>query len=304
MAAFGESLLLERDMKWSADQIEFLTKMYPQKGLRWCAEQMGMRDAQIRAKASQLRLKARGTSEAWKEKNEKHAEIMRGRKRPDQSVVMKNLHAQGKLRKTTEQKARLSERTKDWIRKNGHPKGSKGLKHSDATKTLISQKSIAAAKKKTEEDWHARTVKAMATRERNGTQLPMRVNATWKAGWREIGGVMKFYRSRWEANYARYLEWLRERGEIVSWRHEPKTFWFDGIKRGCVSYLPDFEVVEACGKVAYHEVKGWMDDRSATKIKRMAKYHPEVTLIVIAKKEYRKIELQVSRLIAGWEANT
>lgn len=142
----------------------------------------------------------------------------------------------------------------------------------------------------------------MATRERNGTQLPMRLNATWKAGWRDIGGINKFYRSRWEANYARYLEWLRDHGEIASWRHEPKTFWFDGIKRGCVSYLPDFEVVEVCGKVAYHEVKGWMDDRSATKIKRMAKYYPEVTLIVIAQKEYRKIELQVSRLITGWEA--
>lgn len=288
-------------MKWTADQIAFLTEKYPVKGRDWCATEMGMTAAQIRAKASRLGLKARGVSEAWIEKNAKHAEILRGRKRPDQSEVMKALHAQGKLLKTPEQRSRIGERVKEWIKQNGHPKGATGMKHSDATRSLIGEKSRETAKRMTDDDWHARTVKAMATRELNGTPLPMRVNATWKAGWREIGGIRKYYRSRWEANYARYLEWLRERGEIASWRHEPKTFWFEGIKRGCVSYLPDFEVVEIGGRTAYHEVKGWMDERSATKIKRMAKYHPTVPLIVIRQKEYKQIELSLSRLIGGWE---
>ena len=125
--------------------------------------------------------------------------------------------------------------------------------------------------------------------------------ATSKSGWREVGSTRKYYRSRWEANYARYLEFLKVNGEIEKWEHEPETFWFKGIKRGVVSYLPDFRVTEKNGDIVFHEVKGWMDARSKTKIKRMAKYHPEITLIVIAAKEYKELEKKISSLIVGWE---
>lgn len=131
--------------------------------------------------------------------------------------------------------------------------------------------------------------------------ITSREGASWKAGWRDFGGIRKYYRSRWEANYARYLQWLKEHGQIASWEHEPTTFWFAGIKRGCVSYLPDFRVIEMSGSVAYHEVKGWMDDRSKTKIKRMAKYHPTVKLIVIEAKAYKEIERKMAAIITGWE---
>ena len=122
-----------------------------------------------------------------------------------------------------------------------------------------------------------------------------------KAGWREIGGKRKYYRSRWEANYARYLEWLRLNKQILDWHHEPHTFWFGGIKRGVVSYLPDFRVIEMNANVVYHEVKGWMDPKSATKIKRMAKYYPSVKLIVIDSKGYKALAKSVSSFVLGWE---
>lgn len=127
---------------------------------------------------------------------------------------------------------------------------------------------------------------------------------TWKAGWREIGGYNKYYRSRWEANYARYLEHLKARGEIVGWAHEPTTFWFEGIKRGVNNYLPDFQV-HMRGETGiieeYHEVKGWMDSKSATKIKRMEKYHPTVKLVVIDRPKYTKLEKEFAGIIEGWE---
>tara|TARA_R110002126_G_scaffold52090_6_gene142029 strand:+ start:758 stop:1156 length:399 start_codon:yes stop_codon:yes gene_type:complete len=123
----------------------------------------------------------------------------------------------------------------------------------------------------------------------------------WKAAWREIGGVRKYYRSRWEANYARYLQWLKEQGQIDDWQHEPKTFWFEGIRRGCTSYLPDFRVVYANGKEEWHEVKGHMDAKSKTKIKRMAKFYPGVKLEVICVKRYRGIEKVMGRIIPDWE---
>lgn len=122
------------------------------------------------------------------------------------------------------------------------------------------------------------------------------------AGWREIGGKRNYYRSRWEANYARYLEWLKHHDHIQGWEHEPETFWFDQIKRGVRSYLPDFRVTEKSGRVAYYEVKGWMDPRSATKLKRMAKYHPAVTIVVIDSKEYRAVAETAKYLVEGWES--
>lgn len=123
----------------------------------------------------------------------------------------------------------------------------------------------------------------------------------WDQGWRTIGGIKKYYRSRWEANYARYLEWLKTHGQIQSWEHEPKTFWFEKIRRGTRSYLPDFRIVENNGAIRFHEVKGWMDARSKTKIKRMAKYYPDITLIVIDSNAYKAIARQMSNAIEGWE---
>jgi hypothetical protein len=194
-------------------------------------------------------------------------------------------------------------RVKKHFAEHGHPRGMLGKKHTQEVKDVIGQKARAWSKNLSEDRRHEMTFKAMRTRAANGTMQNMnRSNASWKAGWREIGGINKYYRSRWEANYARYLQWLKERGEIKDWLHEPVTFWFEGVKRGCVSYLPDFWVEENNGADAYHEVKGWMDDRSATKLKRMAKYHPTVKLVLIQDKQYKEIERKLSALIPGWES--
>lgn len=117
--------------------------------------------------------------------------------------------------------------------------------------------------------------------------------ATMK-GWREFEGGQKryYFRSGWEMNYAQYLDWLKRMGEIIDWEYEPDTFWFEAIKRGTRSYTPDFKVTEKDGSVAYHEVKGWMDQKSATKLKRMAKYYPEITIVLIDEEQYHAIMRQ------------
>lgn len=118
--------------------------------------------------------------------------------------------------------------------------------------------------------------------------------------WCELGERRFFARSKWEGNYGHYLEWLRIRGEIRDWRYEPRTYWFEGIKRGTVSYKPDFEVTENSGRVVIHEVKGWMDPRSRTKLARMKKYHPTVIVHVIERREYEGIKRSVGALVPGW----
>ena len=199
----------------------------------------------------------------------------------------------------------VSERMRRYILENGHPRGALGMRHTEEAKRKISEKAKAWNAQLDDEKKAEYLMKALKTKEKNGTlYMANRERATWAAGWREIGGTKKYYRSMWEANYARYLDWLKERGEIESWEHEPETFWFDGVRRGCVSYLPDFRVVERGGHVVYHEVKGWMDERSKTKIRRMAKYHPDKKLIIIDGKAYAAIKKAVRPMIVGWEVDS
>ena len=120
-------------------------------------------------------------------------------------------------------------------------------------------------------------------------------------GWYTIGGVKKFYRSGWELKYAKYLEFLKSKAMIQDWRHEPREFWFLKIKRGVRSYKPDFWVKQREGVVEYHEVKGWMDPKSKTKLKRMAKYYPEVTVKVIDSKWFKANSPLLSGLVEGWD---
>ena len=115
----------------------------------------------------------------------------------------------------------------------------------------------------------------------------------------DLGGL--YVRSSWEANYCRYLNWLVEIGQIVSWEFEPDTFEFVGIKRGTRFYTPDFKIVNSDGSIEYHEVKGYMDAKSKTKLKRMKKYYPDVKLIVIDSDAYKALARDVKNFITNWE---
>lgn len=100
-------------------------------------------------------------------------------------------------------------------------------------------------------------------------------------GWREVGGRKIYFRSEWEARYARYLQFLKESRAIAEWLYEPQTFWFEEIKRGTRSYLPDFKVIKPDGSHYWVEVKGYFDSKSKTKIKRFKKYYPSEILVLV-----------------------
>lgn len=113
----------------------------------------------------------------------------------------------------------------------------------------------------------------------------------------DLGGV--FFRSRWEANYARALNALKARGEIVDWFYEDREFEFKGIKRGTRFYKPDFRVVEA-DREYFVEVKGVLDSKSVTALTRMGKYYPDVTVLLLDSKKYAEIESEFGDL-EHWE---
>ena len=121
------------------------------------------------------------------------------------------------------------------------------------------------------------------------------------AAWHLIGGKKIYARSLWEARYAKYLELLRNNRHILEWDHEPKTFWFEGIKRGCVSYKPDFRITRMDKTVYWVEIKGYMDSKSATKIRRFKKYFPNENLIVVDKKWFNQNNSKMRLLVKGWD---
>jgi hypothetical protein len=115
----------------------------------------------------------------------------------------------------------------------------------------------------------------------------------------DLGGL--YVRSAWEANYARYLNWLIQIGQIKDWDYEPDTFEFHKIKRGTRFYTPDFKITNTDGSIEYHEIKGWMDAKSNTQLKRMAKYYPDVKVKVIDADAYKALKRDVSNFILFWE---
>lgn len=77
----------------------------------------------------------------------------------------------------------------------------------------------------------------------------------------------QFFRSNWESNVAR---WFNHQDK--AWQYEPKVFSFldHGIKRGTVSYCPDFKV-----GTLWVEVKGFLDPKGKTAIKRFRRFYPK-----------------------------
>lgn len=119
----------------------------------------------------------------------------------------------------------------------------------------------------------------------------------------DLGG--RFFRSRSEANYARYLNLLQRNGQIVAWAYEPHTFVFEGIARGTMSYTPDFRVDYQDGHHEFHEVKGWLDATSKTRLKRMQKYYPSEKVVVIPQRWFSQARKNgLSAVIPGWERGT
>jgi hypothetical protein len=153
--------------------------------------------------------------------------------------------------------------------------------------------------------------------------MPKPVAGSHRVGGRYVSGTKKGLGNKWERNYAAYLDFLVDGESITAWQREPVTFWFckigkqlkgehvepndvilkrakGGVVRGVRSYKPDFRIVNIDGSICYHEVKGFLDKQSKTKLKRMEKYYPDVKIRVVTSKNMREIA-KWSKLIKGWE---
>lgn len=198
-----------------------------------------------------------------------------------------------------------SKRQKEYLKTAGHPRGYLGMRHTQETKEKISAMSKAA--------WSdpSSRLNSPAFKQAKSDKLVARIVAgEMRSGYSrsrggrrdDLGGV--YFRSAWEANYARYLNMLVTNGDIAGWEFEPKTFEFATIKRGTRAYTPDFRVVLTSGKHEWHEVKGWMDAKSKTRLARFKRYYPEEKLIVVDQVWFKSANRTIGRMLPNWEHGT
>ena len=86
-----------------------------------------------------------------------------------------------------------------------------------------------------------------------------------KGGYRE--DLKQYFRSKFEANVARYYKYI---GKLYIYEH--REFEFKGIRRGSRFYKPDFYLP---APNRWIEVKGWFRKTDKTKLRRFKKYYPE-----------------------------
>lgn len=91
-----------------------------------------------------------------------------------------------------------------------------------------------------------------------------------------------YFRSTWEANFARVLKLMK-----VDYEFEPKIFWLKRNDGSEISYTPDFYLPKTD---EYIEVKGyWMDD-AKEKFELFKEQYPEIKIKVIDSNNYKAYE--------------
>jgi Protein of unknown function (DUF1064) len=260
-------------MKWTSEEVAMLRNAYAQaidnKSLKLdiVAKKLGRDKANVCRKARDLGL------------------TNISRPKEAQRTLLEN---QPKYATKEERAIATGQRVRLHLKVHGHPKGAAGMKHTEDAKQRISEQSRMSwadpNSKRNQASYRQKLSDNLIARVANGG---MRTGYTRTRGGKraDLGGV--YFRSAWEANYARYLNLLKAKNEIADWHYECKTFVFEAIKRGTRAYTPDFKVINKDGSHEWHEVKGWMDDKSKTRLDRMARYFPKERIVVVGEEWFR-----------------
>ena len=268
-----ELRITKRDKYYTEQEIKMLKECYDKYSMNDLAEMLGRNESNIFRKMKELGLK-----KTHREHN---------------TIKPKKKHIY-----TEEEKQNISQKAKERIQLYGHPKGFKGHHHTKEGKEKLSFNAKNWWKQIDLSKLEKRNLKQRETKIKNGTLNPMTNQSNpysrTKSGKRkDLNNT--FFRSAWEANIARYYNYIG-----IKWQFEPKTFIFSNITRGSVSYTPDFYLPD---EDKWVEVKGWMDGKSKTKLKRFKEQYPEEykKLQLITEKEYNEIKRKVGNYIKNWE---
>lgn len=279
---------------WTKDQIDFLKDNFEKYSLDELSQRLCNRNkSNICRKAKELGVEVKGKHKKKRTETKWY--------RDEKNVW----HQHGWKRKTKEEIAeKRSIIMKEWHKTHEHPKGMLGKQQSEATRKRFSERMVEDWKnpKSTYNTDEFRQLKSdIMFRQRLEHRNSITNYSRAKSGKRADLNDM-YFRSAWEANYARYLNFLTKKGLVYKWEYEPDVFIFEQIKRGTRSYIPDFKIWDKKDSKPYYvEVKGWMDDKSKTKLKRMEKYYPDVKIILFQKEDYKELKNKLGRVIENWE---
>lgn len=125
-----------------------------------------------------------------------------------------------------------------------------------------------------------------------------------------LSGRIATYHSRYEADWARYLDHLQQGGQIRAWVQNTTRFNLsEGVEYATKagvdtawSWTPDFLVWLSDGTCEIHEVSGWRHNRKAVQLEQFAIDYPNIPVREVLKADL--IAIQKSGLageIHGWE---
>ena len=199
-----------------------------------------------------------------------------------------------------EKRKELSKLAKEKIKKYGHPRGAKGLVHTEDARAKMG-----AASKRFWEEHYDELHSESERRRRSDTTMGMVASGIMGVRSRSlveevhVGGKTFVIKSSWEYDISLYLEYLKQKGLIDEWEYEPRTFVFKYNTLGVRTYKPDFSVKRG-DSIYYVEVKGWPDKKYEIKRQLMRDEFPETKMIYICKDQYFAIERKHSSEIQGW----
>lgn len=178
--------------------------------------------------------------------------------------------------------------------KNKHPRGMLNKHHSEETKKKLSKSHKILFSNMSYEEKHERAMKSVITKRKyGGFKTTCNSYSRCKGGYRN--DLNQYFRSAWEANIARLLNYYN-----IEWIYESKRFNFDKEYHKVISYQPDFYLPKYD---IWIEVKGWMDDKSKKRLELFEKYFPceFKKLYLIDEKVYNILSHTYSSLIENWE---
>jgi len=213
------------------------------------------------------------------------------------SKISDTLHCQGSL--SDERRNKISIATKKAMSREDVKYKMSRIVMSSETKLKISQTQKKSASKMTKEErslrygnWKDKKLSENHKKNiREGVSRSI-IEGTYQSGKgtnftrKDLGC---FFRSKWEANIARILNYISK-----DWQYEKKVFYIRSLNK---NYIPDFFVSNRY----FIEVKGYMRDEDSELIDAFKREYSDKILKIIDWKFYKRLTTRYKSKISNWE---
>jgi len=207
------------------------------------------------------------------------------------SKTLKEKYASGEMKKTDEEKEMLSQKLKDYWASGKMKELSEkacmeryGVRHHSQTEEARKANRERPQKPVSEETRRRMSISQSA---RVRSEESKQHHYTYGNGGKreDIGNT--YFRSNWEANFARICDYNNK-----EWEYETKTFALSNGR----NYTPDF-LIEG----VYYEIKGRWTEKARNQVEMFQKDYPEIRLDVIDESCYIILRKRYKHLINKWE---